>query len=245
MKKVLLSSVAALAVFAAAAPAFAEQDLDTAKTAVVTVSGKEYKVYYNKAGEEIGRSEIIKDNSTATAPQENPRDAGNDHTPDGTPRRVVPNGTHARINVKDRVGAPVAGVTVDFLVNGVASQAVTDANGDASIAAPAGTVVRYRVAAAPKGYFQNPNQEGPIVVGGDMFTNAYLVIEKTDSYLNPNYTPGSDNKPGSTNGSKEEAKSEAKSEAQKTENKGGEAAKAGKASSAQAGKALPKTSAVK
>lgn len=143
------------------------------------------------------------------------------------------------------MNAPVAGVTVDFLVNGVASQAVTDANGDASIAAPAGTVVRYRVAAAPKGYFQNPNQEGSIVVGGDMFTNAYLVIEKTDSYLNPNYTPGSDNKPGTANGSKEEAKSEAKSEAQKTENKGGEAAKAGKTSSAQAGKALPKTSAVK
>ena len=73
-----------------------------------------------------------------------------------------------------------------------------------------------------------------------MFTNAYLVIEKTDSYLNPNYTPGSDNKPGTTNGSKEAAQ-----EAQKAENKGGEAAKAGKASSAQADKALPKTSAVK
>ena len=170
---------------------------------------------------------------------------GDNVNPDGTLKHVEPNGTHARINVKDRLNAPVAGVTVDFLVNGVASQAVTDANGDASIAAPAGTVVRYRVAAAPAGYFQNPNQEGSIVVGGDMFTNAYLVIEKTDSYLNPNYTPGSDNKPGTTNGSKEEAKSEAKSEAQKAENKGGEAAKAGKASSAQAGKALPKTSAVK
>ena len=36
-----------------------------------------------------------------------------------------------------------------------------------------------------------------------------------------------------------------KEEAKKAENKGGEAAKAGKASSAQAGKALPKTSAVK
>ena len=138
------------------------------------------------------------------------------------------------------MNAPVAGVTVDFLVNGVASQAVTDANGDASIAAPAGTVVRYRVAAAPKGYFQNPNQEGSIVVGGDMFTNAYLVIEKTDSYLNPNYTPGSDNKPGTANGSKEEAKSEA----QKSED-AAKASKNGKAASAQAGKALPKTSAVK
>ena len=239
MKKVLLSSVAALAVFAAAAPAFAEQDLDTAKTAVVTVSGKEYKVYYNKAGEEIGRSEIIKDNSTATATKPE-TSTGDNLDRDGHIKRVVPNGTHARINVKDRLNAPVAGVTVDFLVNGVASQAVTDANGDASIAAPAGTVVRYRVAAAPKGYFQNPNQEGSIVVGGDMFTNAYLVIEKTDSYLNPNYTPGSDNKPGTANGSKEEAKSEA----QKSED-AAKASKNGKAASAQAGKALPKTSAVK
>lgn len=239
MKKVLLSSVAALAVFAAAAPAFAEQDLDTAKTAVVTVSGKEYKVYYNKAGEEIGRSEIIKDNSTATATKPE-TSTGDNLDRDGHIKRVVPNGTHARINVKDRLNAPVAGVTVDFLVNGVASQAVTDANGDASIAAPAGTVVRYRVAAAPKGYFQNPNQEGSIVVGGDMFTNAYLVIEKTDSYLNPNYTPGSDNKPGTANGSKEEAKAEA----QKSED-AAKASKNGKAASAQAGKALPKTSAVK
>lgn len=224
MKKVLLSSVAALAVFAAAAPAFADND-------PMTFDAKNYRP---TAPADTSKPAVKPETST-----------GDNVNPDGTLKHVEPNGTHARINVKDRLNAPVAGVTVDFLVNGVASQAVTDANGDASIAAPAGTVVRYRVAAAPAGYFQNPNQEGSIVVGGDMFTNAYLVIEKTDSYLNPNYTPGSDNKPGTTNGSKEEAKSEAKSEAQKAENKGGEAAKAGKGSSAQAGKALPKTSAVK
>ena len=223
MKKVLLSSVAALAVFAAAAPAFADNDPKT-------FDSKNY------------RPAAPADNSKAAVKPET--STGDNVTPDGTLKHVEPNGTHARINVKDRLNAPVAGVTVDFLVNGVASQAVTDANGDASIAAPAGTVVRYRVAAAPAGYFQNPNQEGSIVVGGDMFTNEYLVIEKTDSYLNPNYTPGSDNKPGTTNGSKEEAKSEAKSEAQKTE-KAAKAAKDGKASSAQAGKALPKTSAAK
>ena len=216
MKKVLLSSVAALAVFAAAAPAFADND-------PMTFDAKNYRP---AAPADTSKPAVKPETST-----------GDNVDPDGTLKHVEPNGTHARINVKDRLNAPVAGVTVDFLVNGVASQAVTDANGDASIAAPAGTVVRYRVAAAPAGYFQNPNQEGSIVVGGDMFTNAYLVIEKTDSYLNPNYTPGSDNKPGTTNGSKEEA--------QKSENKGGEAAKAGKASSAQAGKALPKTSAAK
>ena len=223
MKKVLLSSVAALAVFAAAAPAFADND-------PMTFDSKNY------------RPAAPADNSKVAVKPET--STGDNVNPDGTLKHVEPNGTHARINVKDRLNAPVAGVTVDFLVNGVASQAVTDANGDASIAAPAGTVVRYRVAAAPAGYFQNPNQEGSIVVGGDMFTNEYLVIEKTDSYLNPNYTPGSDNKPGTTNGSKEEAKSEAKSEAQKTE-KAAKAAKDGKAASAQAGKALPKTSAAK
>ena len=219
MKKVLLSSVAALAVFAAAAPAFADNDPKT-------FDAKNYR-----PAAPADNSKVAEKPETST---------GDNVNPDGTLKHVVPNGTHARVNVSDRLGAPVAGVTVDFLVNGVASQAVTDANGDASIAAPAGTTVRYRVAEAPAGYFQNPNQEGAIVVGGDMFTNAYLVIEKTDSYLNPNYTPGSDNKPGTTNGTKE-----AVQEAQKAENKGGEAAKAGKASSAQADKALPKTSAVK
>lgn len=219
MKKVLLSSVAALAVFAAASPAFADNDPLTFDS----------KNYVPTAPADTSKPAVKPETST-----------GDNVNPDGTLKHVEPNGTHARINVKDRLNAPVAGVTVDFLVNGVASQAVTDANGDASIAAPAGTTVRYRVAAAPAGYFQNPNQEGSIVVGGDMFTNAYLVIEKTDSYLNPNYTPGSDNKPGTTNGSKEEAKSEAqKSEA------AAKASKDGKAASAQAGKALPKTSAVK
>ena len=173
MKKVLLSSVAALAVFGAFQTVSAENQLKSANTGVVSAD-KQYK---------------------PAQPVQNPYEPGHNLNPDGTPKRVVPNGTHARINVKDRLGAPVAGVTVDFLVNGVASQAVTDANGDASIAAPAGAVVRYRVASVPAGYFQRPNQEGSVTVGEDMFTNAYLVIEKTDSYLNPNYTPGSDTKP--------------------------------------------------
>ena len=232
MKKVLLSSVAALAVFSAAAPVFADNDPKTfdSKNYVPTPAANEKR---------------------ATKPETS---YGDNVNPDGTLKRVVPNGTHARINVKDRLGAPVAGVTVDFLVNGVASQAVTDANGDASIAAPAGTTVRYRVAAAPAGYFQNVNQEGAIVVGGDMFTNEYLVIEKTDSYLNPNYTPGSDSKadaPKAKDAAKDAAKDVAKDaakvqdEAKKSESKAGAAAQAGKADSKQAGKALPKTSAAK
>ena len=223
MKKVLLSSVAALAVFSAVAPVFADNDPKTFDS----------KNYVPAAPA---------NDKAQTKPETS---YGDNVNPDGTLKRVVPNGTHARINVKDRLGAPVAGVTVDFLVNGVASQAVTDANGDASIAAPAGTTVRYRVAAAPAGYFQNVNQEGAIVVGGDMFTNEYLVIEKTDSYLNPNYTPGSDNKPATTQAAADQAADQAATKPE--DGKPGAVDQAKKAgASAKAGqKALPKTHAAK
>ena len=231
MKKVLLSSVAALAVFSAVAPVFADNDPKTFDS----------KNYVPAAPA---------NDKAQTKPETS---YGDNVNPDGTLKRVVPNGTHARINVKDRLGAPVAGVTVDFLVNGVASQAVTDANGDASIAAPAGTTVRYRVAAAPAGYFQNVNQEGAIVVGGDMFTNEYLVIEKTDSYLNPNYTPGSDNKPATTQAATTQAAADqaatkpedGKPGAVDQAKKADEAAKKAGASAKAGQKALPKTHAAK
>lgn len=224
MKKVLLSSVVALTVFSAFQAVSADNG--------VVPADKQYKPA-----------------KPATKPETS---YGDNVNPDGTLKRVVPNGTHARINVKDRLGAPVAGVTVDFLVNGVASQAVTDANGDASIAAPAGTTVRYRVAAAPAGYFQNVNQEGAIVVGGDMFTNEYLVIEKTDSYLNPNYTPGSDNKPADQAAADQAAadKPSAKPEEGKPSvadqaKKSAEAAKKAGVDAKAGQKALPKTHAAK
>ena len=221
MKKVLLSSVAALTVFGAFQAVSAENQVPSANTGVVPAD-QQYKPA-----------------QPATQPETS---YGHNVNPDGTLKHVVPNGTHARINVKDRLGAPIAGVTVDFLVNGVASQAVTDANGDASIAAPAGTVVRYRVASVPAGYFQNPNQEGSVTVGEDMFTNAYLVIEKTDSYLNPNYTPGSDNKPANEPAAQPEpGKPGAVDQAKKADDaakKAGVDAKAGQ-------KALPKTHAAK
>ena len=225
MKKVLLSSVAALAVFSAVAPVFADNDPKTFDS----------KNYVPAAPA---------NDKAQTKPETS---YGDNVNPDGTLKRVVPNGTHARINVKDRLGAPVAGVTVDFLVNGVASQAVTDANGDASIAAPAGTTVRYRVAAAPAGYFQNVNQEGAIVVGGDMFTNEYLVIEKTDSYLNPNYTPGSDNKPAADQAADQAATKpeDGKPGAVDQAKKADEAAKKAGASAKAGQKALPKTHAAK
>ena len=226
MKKVLLSSVVALTVFGAFQVVSADNGVENG----VVPKDKQYN---------------------PAKPVQNPYEPGHNLNPDGTPKRVVPNGTHARVNVSDRLGAPVAGVTVDFLVNGVASQAVTDANGDASIAAPVGTTVRYRVAAAPAGYFQNVNQEGAIVVGGDMFTNTYLVIEKTDSYLNPNYTPGSDKKPADKPADKpaadepsakpEEGKPGVADQAKKS----AEAAKKAGVDAKAGQKALPKTHAAK
>mgnify|MGYP000846548502 CR=1 FL=1 len=230
MKKVLLSSVAALAVFSAAAPVFADNN-------PLTFDSKNY------------RPAAPANEKRQTKPETS---TGDNVNPDGTLKRVVPNGTHARVNVSDRLGAPVAGVTVDFLVNGVASQAVTDANGDASIAAPVGTTVRYRVAAAPAGYFQNANQEGAIVVGGDMFTNAYLVIEKTDSYLNPNYTPGSDNKPADKSAADKPAADEPSAKPEEGKpgvadqaKKSAEAAKKAGVDAKAGQKALPKTHAAK
>lgn len=101
-------------------------------------------------------------------------------------------------------------------------------------------VAKARVANAPAGYFVPGYLSAPksaTVAPGQMFTNIELTVEKTDTYNIPGQktvTPGSDN--GSS--------VDAKSEAQKTE-KAAKAAKDGKAASAQAGKALPKTSAAK
>ena len=236
MKKVLLSSVVALAVFAAAAPVFA-QDLDTARTAEVTVSGKTYKVYYNKAGEEIGRSEVVKDNSTATATD--PTLNINGVNPN-RPTDIETNVTYVRATVKDVQGNPVAGAVVDIFDGENYHTGTTDANGDFAVRAKAGLVAKARVANAPAGYFVPGYLSAPKsqpVVAGQMYTNIELVVEKTATYNVPGQktvTPGSDN--GSTN--------EATNEAKKTE-EGAKAAQNGKAASAQAGKALPKTSAVK
>lgn len=231
MKKVLLTSAVVLTAFGAFQAVSAENSVPSANTGVVPAA-EQYKPEKPVAKPETSYGDNV--------------------NPDGTLKHVDPNGTHARINVQDRLGAPVAGVTVDFLVNGVASQAVTDANGDASIAAPAGTTVRYRVAAAPAGYFQNVNQQGAIVVGGDMFTNEYLVIEKTDSYLNPNYTPGSDYNSAAQASADQAAADQAatkpedgKPGAVDQAKKADEAAKKAGASAKAGQKALPKTHAVK
>ena len=187
MKKVLLSSVVALTLFAAAAPVL------------------------------------------ATGP-----DSFGDYNPQGGQTRTeqAAQVKNVRVHVADLVGAPVANVTVDFLVDGKASQAVTDANGDAVLSAKIGKTVAYRIAEVPAGYFQNSAQQGSVVVGSDMFTNVSLSLEKTSSYNVPGQQAqeGNNANTNTNPASRDEAK---KSEAA--------AKNAGKAAT----KALPKTSAVK
>lgn len=249
MKKVLLSSVAALAVFAAAAPAvsaYTRTDpgikygpdnqngkvLDKDGNVVDTTDPKQYSHTDNTSKT---------DKYTPDTPATNPYDAPNVPGNTSRPVTVEANVTYVRVTVKDVQGNPVAGVVVDIFDGQKYQMGTTDANGDFAVPAKAGLVAKARVANAPAGYFVPGYLSAPksaTVVPGQMFTNIELTVEKTDTYNIPGQktvTPGSDN------GSSVDAKNEAK----KTENKGGEAAKAGKASSAQAGKALPKTSAVK
>ena len=251
MKKVLLSSVAALAVFAAAAPAvsaYTRNDpgikygpdnqngkvLDKDGNVVDTTDPKQYSHTDNTS-----KNDKYTPGTAATNPYDAPNVPGNT----SRPVTVEANVTYVRVTVKDVQGNPVAGVVVDIFDGENYHTGTTDANGDFAVRAKAGLVAKARVANAPAGYFVPGYLSAPksaTVAPGQMFTNIELTVEKTDTYNIPGQktvTPGSDN------GSSVDAK-DAKSEAQKTE-KAAKAAKDGKAASAQAGKALPKTSAAK
>ena len=230
MKKVLLSSVAALAVFAAAAPVFATGP-DTfgdytpdgrLKSEVKTPAAETDKGDNNRFG---GTSEAVisgKTNGPITV-------------------KTADTNKHVRVTVLDGGGRPVPGATIDFMLNGFAiGSAVTDQSGDAE--APRlfnqGDVVEYRVGTTATDFKELVTATGSVTVTADMYTNGSVTLPyKLDDRAATINTNSKEVKASDNNQSKEEAK--------KAENKGGEAAKAGKASSAQAGKALPKTSAVK
>jgi len=207
MKKVLLSSVAALAVFAAAAPVFADRQL----------------------------SDLEKASTQGTNVQTNPLDKNSEgHATSSIPEVRV--GVHyGRVNVVTPDGKPLAGVPVDVLVNGkvVLDSVPTNEGGFVEFEAPAGAKVLYRDAVRPAGYFLVSTGTGFEVSGDQMYTDGTIVLSNAKA-PDQTVTPGSDN--GSTNGVKNDVK--------KTE-EGAKAAQTGKAASAQAGKALPKTSAVK
>ena len=207
MKKVLLSSVAALAIFAAATPVFAERQL----------------------------SDSEKASTQGTNVQANPYDKNSEgHATSSIPEVRV--GVHyGRVNVVTPDGKPLAGVPVDVLVNGkvVLDSVPTNEGGFVEFEAPAGAKVLYRDAVRPAGYFLVSTGTGFEVSGDQMYTDGTIVLSNAKA-PDQTVTPGSDN--GSTNGVKNDVK--------KTE-EGAKAAQTGKAASAQAGKALPKTSAVK
>ena len=237
MKKVLLSSVAALAVFAAAAPVFAKTVVKT-ETDARGVTTKTYddgttEQFYNDGVSDAARPDGVPSYArtyTATPTQGQPVTV-----------KTADTNKHVRVTVLDGGGRPVPGATIDFMLNGVSiGSAVTNQGGDAE--APRlfnqGEVVEFRVGTTATDFKELVTATGSVTVTADMYTNGSVTLPyKLDDRAATINTNSKEVKASDNNQSKEEAK--------KAENKGGEAAKAGKASSAQAGKALPKTSAVK
>lgn len=240
MKKVLLSSVAALAVFAAAAPVFAKTVVKT-ETDARGVTTKTYddgttEQFYNDGVSDAARPDGVPSYArtyTATPTQGQPVTV-----------KTADTNKHVRVTVLDGGGRPVPGATIDFMLNGVSiGSAVTNQGGDAE--APRlfnqGEVVEFRVGTTATDFKELVTATGSVTVTADMYTNGSVTLPyKLDDRAATINTNSKEVKASDNN----QTKSEAKSEAQKTE-KAAKAAKDGKAASAQAGKALPKTSAAK
>lgn len=252
MKKVLLSSVAALAVFAAAAPAFAEQGkfVETARTEVrdakgnltgwnITVSdGKESHTSFSPAYD----GGAVKSEGDYKQPVENSRNPKvKDPFKDGpTTVKTEKTNKHVRVTVLDGGGRPVPGATIDFMYNGYSiGSAVTNVGGDAEIEYlfNEGDVVEFRVGKTATDFKELVTATGSVTVTADMYTNGSVTLPyKLDDRAatintNPKEVKASDNK-------------QTKEDVKKAQD-AAKASKDGKAASAQAGKALPKTSAVK
>ena len=262
MKKVLLSSVAALAVFAAAAPAFAEGNDEISKATQVTVvksetvteGGVTYIVETIKdANGQLHTTKspkydggVVKSEGDYKKPVENSRNPKVKDPFKNGPTTVKTEKTnkHVRVTVLDGGGRPVPGATIDFMYNGYSiGSAVTNVGGDAEIEYlfNEGDVVEFRVGKTATDFKELVTATGSVTVTADMYTNGSVTLPyKLDDRAATINTNSKDVKASDNNQTKEEAKSEA----QKTE-KAAKAAKDGKAASAQAGKALPKTSAVK
>ena len=233
MKKVLLTSAVALAAFGAVQAVSAERQLTPEEAASVRKVEKTYDPSQVEKATETNRSEQVlangdkvvsvqyADGSTYTYLVINPNNQFKDkvsnpydsqfNLKDGKVQKVVPftNGTHGRINVKDKQGAPVAGVEFELLVykttedflNAQGGKPVKDAPalvsaktneaGDAEFELKEGGVAVYRILTVPKGYFLPERLTKSSLftadaVGrnenNDMYVNASVEIEKTDSY---------------------------------------------------------------
>ena len=216
MKKVLLSSVAALAVFSAAAPAFAS-DNSYSSNALIQ---KHY----------VSERDIADEANTQVAKHE------------------------AEINAEAETKAPVVAAKQALEAYGSGhlygayvakvEAARAEALNDVRNEYVRNLQEQYRAAAQREGKYWNDatgvqdNKTKDMRDQEDKALNHGAVAESADAANN-----GA--KPGAANNGAKPGAAANKDEAKNSESKAGAAAKAGKADSKQAGKALPKTSAVK
>ena len=202
MKKVLLSSVADLAVFAAAAPAFASDNYYSSNALIQ----KHY----------VSERDIADEANTQVAAHEAEINAEAENAP-------------AVVAAKQALEAYGSGhLYGDYVAKLEAARA--EARNDVRNEYVRNLQKAYRDAAQREGkYWNDPT--------GVQDNKTKDMRDAEDKALNHGGSADAANAAG--------ANGQATSEAKSNENKGGDAAKAGKAGSKQAGKALPKTSAVK
>ena len=217
MKKVLLSSVAALAVFSAAAPAFAS-DNSYSSNALIQ---KHYVSERDLADE--ANTQVAKHDAEINAEAEN---------------------DPAVVAAKQALEAYGSGHLYETYVAKVEA-ARAEARNVVRNKYVARLQDAYRKTAMAEGKYWNDatgvqdNKTKDMRDQEDKALNHGAVAESADAAK-----PGSA-KPGSANDGAKPGAAANKDEAKNSESKAGAAAKAGKADSKQAGKALPKTSAVK
>lgn len=202
MKKVLLSSVAALAVFAAAAPAFASDNYYSSNALIQ----KHY----------VSERDIADEANTQVAAHEADINAEAESKP-------------AVVAAKQALEAYGSGHEYETYVAKLEA-ARAEARNDVRNEYVRNLQAQYRAAAQREGkYWNDPT--------GVQDNKTREMRDAEDKALNHGGSADAANAAG--------ANGQATNEAKSNENKGGDAAKAGKAGSKQAGKALPKTSAVK
>ena len=197
MKKVLLTSVVALAAFGAVQAVSA--DTNNGQTVSGVVNQKTGKI--DQA--DYQGNKVVSQHTGVVPDAEQYKPATPAYNPYHGKPVVFANGQFVRFAVKDIQGNPIAGVKVDILAwaNDADYQAyktpkvvsaVSNEAGDVELPAIPGELFVYRVSEAPKGYWvpaalQKGTADGAAYVhqnGKDMFTNSRidLVLEKTDSY---------------------------------------------------------------
>ena len=216
MKKVLLSSVAALAVFSAAAPAFASDNSYSSNALIQKHYGSE--------------RDLADEANTQVAKHEAEINAEAENDP-------------AVVAAKQALEAYGSGHLYDTYVAKVEA-ARAEARNVVRNKYVARLQEQYRNSLGAEGKYWNDktgitdNEPTPDRIAKDKALNHGAVAESAEAANN-----GA--KPGAANNGAKPGAAANKDEAKNSESKAGAAAKAGKADSKQAGKALPKTSAVK